>query len=311
MRIRSGEESEDIVELICNDMFFSDFVVRNPTFTKPSGKTIELADLLIPFGDTLLTFQVKSKFQSKKASAKSSIDLQRVTNTIDEAVIQVRTIKRALMNDWLRGIQTVRGFSIDIDPTDIVEVAGVVILDLVGEETLSKDEQTQLFGSFIVERGLPIHVFLASDFFALSHELDTIADFTRFLKITQELYNEDLIRVPPLTLDLLAFHKMHPEYLEEAIESGTIVYFEEGIWEAYQTHHADAIAERERLNEPSYLIDGIIDYLHSSVDYGHLPKDPQLAEIPMQGTVIGYMTLTREIAALSRLERRSLGQGLL
>jgi len=311
LQIRSGKDAENIVEQICSNMFFSDFVVRNPTYTKPSGKRIELADLLIPFGDTLLAFQVKSKFQLKKASEKSSVDFQRIENAINEAVDQVKTIKRALKNDWLRGITTVRGFRIDVDPSDITEVAGLVILDLVGEESLPQEERTQLFGSFTVRNGLPIHVFLASEFFSISSELDTLTDFTRFLKISQELYNENLIEVPPSTLDLLAFHKMYPDSLKEAINTRTNVFFDEGMWDSYNTLHANAIAERDRLNEPSYLIDGIIDYLHSSVGYEPLPKDHQLAEISGQGTVDGYMVLTREIASLSRLERRSLGERLL
>jgi hypothetical protein len=291
-------------------MFFSDFVVRNPSCTKPSGKRIELADLLIPFGDTLLTFQVKSKYQPKSASKKSSVDYQRLTDTIDDAVDQVKTINRALKNDWLRGIETVRGFKIDVDPSDVEEVAGVVILDLVGEEYLPPEEQTQLFGSFTKRNDLPIHVFLASEFFTLSSELDTLADFMKFLQITQELYNGNLVNIPPSTLDLLAFHKMDPDALEKAINAGTNILLEEGIWEAYHTHHSEAIAERDRLNEPSYLIDGIIDYLHSSVGYEALPRDQQLVEFSGQGTIEGCLALVREIATLSRLERRSLGERL-
>ena len=311
MRTRSGKDSEDIIERICNSMFFSDFIVRNPSYTKPKGKTIELADLVIPFGDTLLTFQVKSKFQPKKANEKSPVDFQRLTDTIDDGVNQVKIINRALTNDWLRGIKTVRGYSIDVNPVDVKNVVGIVILDLIGEESLPMEEQSQLFGSFIERNGLPIYVFLASQFFAISKELDTLTDFMGFLQITQELYKRNLITNPPSIMDLLAFHKMHPDELEKAIASGTHILLEEGIWEAYHSQHLVAISERDGLNKPSYLIDGLIEYLHSSVGYEALPKTDQLLEFSGQGTIEGYLALTREIATLSRLERRSLGERLL
>jgi len=311
LRPRSGSDSEDIVERICNRMFFSDFVVRNPSYTKPKGKTLELADLIVPFGNTLLTFQVKSKYQLKKVDEKSQVDFQRLSDAIDEGVDQIKTIKRALKNDWLRGIETVKGYTIDVNPADVERVVGVVILDLIGEESLLLEDRTQLFGSFTERNNLPIHVFLATEFFDISKELDTLADFMDFLLITQELYKGSLITIPPTTMDLLAFHKMYPDDLEKAISSDINIILEEGLWEAYQTRHSEAIANRDRLNKPSYLIDGIIDFLHSSVGYNAFPKPDQLLEFSGQGTIDGYLALAREIAALSRLERRSLGERLL
>jgi hypothetical protein len=46
---RNGFEVEDLVEIICNKMFFSDFVVRNPKYKKESGLEKEAADLLVPY----------------------------------------------------------------------------------------------------------------------------------------------------------------------------------------------------------------------------------------------------------------------
>jgi hypothetical protein len=47
--MRNGNEVEDLVEIICTKMFFSDFVVRNPTYAKSGGTEKEAADLLVPF----------------------------------------------------------------------------------------------------------------------------------------------------------------------------------------------------------------------------------------------------------------------
>lgn len=308
MRKRSGEDSEDLVELICTRMFFSDFVVRGPDILKPKGKRIQIADLLVPFGDKLITFQVKSKFQPVKASEKTEVDFQRLTSSVNEAVEQVTTIKRALQNDWLKGMKTTRGLEIEIDSSQVTDVIGVVVLDLVGEEELARDEQTQLFASFTWKDELPVHVFFAHEFFAISKELDTLPDFLEFLELIRALYSQNLLVVPPTTLDLLAYYKKFPEQIENAIEDGTRIMIEDGVWEAYQEHHADAIKERDRLNQPSLLIDTVIAQLHTSVGYYAVPEDQDLAKMPGQGTVEGYLSAAREIASLSRLERRHLGE---
>jgi hypothetical protein len=310
MQDRSGKESEDIIELICTSMFFSDFVVRNPEFTKPGGKRIELADLLVPFGNTLLVFQVKSRSQTTTPSEKSDVEFQRLTNAIDEAVGQVKTIKRALSHDWLRGLETARGYSIDVDPSDISNVIGIVVLDLIGEETLPIEDRSQLFGSYIFMNGLPIHVLLASEFFELSHELDTLPDFLRFLEVNRGLYEKDLILIPPSTLDLLALYKMQPDMIEDAISRNTHLLIEEGMWDAYHANHSREISTRDRLNQPSYLIDIMIKEMHTGVGYEIPPNYHQPNPLIGYGTAQSYLDVTRELSSLSRLDRRILGERL-
>jgi len=88
---RKWQDVEDLVEIICTKMFFSDFVVRNPKFTKNGGVEKEAADLLVPFGKYLLTFQIKSKLEKKKASEKSDVDFNRITKIVGEAANQIKT----------------------------------------------------------------------------------------------------------------------------------------------------------------------------------------------------------------------------
>ncbi|MCJ7661065.1 MAG: hypothetical protein MUO67_18095 [Anaerolineales bacterium] len=130
------------MEHICTDMFFSDFVVRQPKHTKQSGKQIEIADLIVPFADTLHVFQVKSKHELKPASEKTPVDRARITKVVEEGLGQLKVINRALDHDWLRPVQTVRGLEINIDPSSIVDIIGIVVVDLVGEETFPPDERT-------------------------------------------------------------------------------------------------------------------------------------------------------------------------
>ncbi len=89
------------------------------------------------------------------------------------------------------------------------------------------------------------------------------------------------------------------------------LYLEDSIWQSYQDTHSDIIKQRNEFNEPSYFIDVIIDHLHTSVDFSL--SDDNIIELGLsgQGTLEGYLTSARELASLSRLERRILGERLL
>lgn len=306
-RARTGEQTEDLVEHICTDMFFSDFVVRQPKHTKQ----IEIADLIVPFADILLVFQVKSKHELKPASEKTPVDRARITKVVEEGLGQLKVINRALDHDWLRPVQTVRGLEINIDPSSIVDIIGIVVVDLVGEETFPPDERTSLFASYTLRHCIPNHVFLGSEFLEIAHELDTLPDFVDFLKKTQRLYVQGHFMVPPSILDLLAFHKMDPDRIDSVLESETNLFVEAGVWESYKRDHAHEIEVRDKLNEPSYLIDKVIETLHTAVGYN--TENNELADLGLkgQGTVEGYLTVARELSSLDRLKRRILGERML
>jgi hypothetical protein len=307
-RPRSGEESEDLLEILCKGMFFSDFIVRNPTYKKPKGKEIEIADLLVPLGEELLAIQVKSRYEPEPASERDDIEFKRITKTIESGVSQVKTIKRAIQHGWIKKLKTVRGLEIEVDPDSIRSVIGIVIVDLVGEELYPRSERTQLYASYTESEEIPIHVFLADEFLTISRELDTLADFLRFLKKIRELYKRGLFVIPPDTLDFLAFYKMDPNKVDNILESGTNLFLEEGIWESYLLDHADSIARRDELNKPSYLIDAVIDYLHTSVGYDVTPEWIKDRGQHGQGTVASYLEIARELATIPRINRRILGE---
>ena len=56
---------------------------------------------MVPFGKYLLAFQVKSKKEHKKASEKTDFEFDRFTRVANEAVEQLKTIKRVIENRWL------------------------------------------------------------------------------------------------------------------------------------------------------------------------------------------------------------------
>jgi len=111
-QMRNGKQVEDLVEVICTKMFFSDFTVRNPKYKKSNKLEKEAADLLVPFGEYLLAFQIKSKKEHKRASVKTDIDFKRIARVAQNAIDQLNTIKRVIENDWLEKLTTVKGYEI-------------------------------------------------------------------------------------------------------------------------------------------------------------------------------------------------------
>ncbi|NMC14662.1 MAG: hypothetical protein GYA34_17470 [Chloroflexi bacterium] len=310
-KIRDGIEVEDMVENICTKMFFSDFVVRNPMYMKIDGTQKEAADLLVPFKNHLLVFQVKSKIEYKKASEKSEIDFGRIAKVTNSAIKQLKTIKRAIENNWLKELTTVKGYKISFVPKDYTQIIGIVVVDLIGEEKFSWDERTGFVGNYLFRHNMPIHIFTRDEFEALSTELDTLPDLVTFLDIRQLFIERRLFLLPVPILDFLVFYKTKPDEVDRILENRTNLILEEGMWETYLDKFASVIRRRNELNKPRYLIDAIIDYLHTSVgytDFDHVAKE---LGITGQGSIEGYLTSARELASLSRLERRILGERLL
>jgi hypothetical protein len=306
--IRNGSNVEDLVEVICSKMFFSDFVVRNPKYKKNGGPEKEAADLLVPFKEYLLVFQVKSKQEFIHPNEKTDIDFRRIANVAEKAVNQLKTIRRVLDNNWLGRIETVKGFDIPFSPDEYEHVIGIVIIDLIGEENFPRVERTRFISDYLYKFDMPIHILMRDDFDLMSSEIDTLPDFVQFLDIREQLIERGLLKTPIPILDFLAFSKTRPEILDEALSKDIHLYLEEGIWDAYQDDHSPTIKKRDELNRPSYVIDEIIDFLHTSVGFPAFEHVEEELGFPKLGGLIGYLTSAREIASLPRLTRRVLGE---
>lgn len=309
--MREGNEVEDMVEKICAKMFFSDFVVRNPKYTNNSGIEKEAADLLVTFDNFLFAFQVKSKIEHKKASEKTTVDFGRIEKVTNKAIDQLKTIRRAIENNWMNELETVRGYKIPFLRKDYTHIIGIVIVDLIGEENFSWNERTGFIGNYVFRHNLPVHIFMRDEFEFLATELDTLPDFVRFLDIRRKLIERELFLLPVPVLDFLAFYKTKPDEVDRALKNDIKITLEEGMWNTYQDRYTVDIERRNELNKPSYLIDKIIDILHNSIEYSSINNDAEKLGISGQGSVEGYMTSARDLASLSRLKRRILGERLL
>lgn len=306
-----GIETEDLIEQICSKMFFSDFTIRSLKFTKSSGNQKQAADLLVAFDTTLLAFQVKTKHETKAASEKTDVDFRRIEKAVESAVTQLKTTRRALKNRRFCHLRTVRGFDLPFDSQTLEKVVGIVILDLIGEEEFPQEERTAIFNGFDFRFDMPIHIFTREDFERLSEEIDTLPDFIKFLNTREVLCSQGLLVSGTLELDFLTTYKTQPDLIQRAIEDGVHLYIQEGTWEHYVTEYVEDITRRNWLNQPSYLIDAVIDWFHSSVDFDLGVSLFNRPEAKLQGTVQGYLAVAVELAKIPRLERRTIGERML
>jgi hypothetical protein len=202
-----GGATEDLLEKICTKMFLADFVVRNPKYRKPNKQQKEAADFLVPFGDHLLAFQVRSKVEQKSATQKEAKDFNRIRRRVDAALDQFKAVKEALDENNILELRNGRGILLPFDRASVQLVSGVVVLDLVGEEKFAVDDRTEVLAGYVVRNKVPIHVFMRDVFEELAGELDTVPDFVSYLDVRRTLFERGILCATTSELDFLAFYR--------------------------------------------------------------------------------------------------------
>ncbi|MGD1153093.1 MAG: hypothetical protein ABR911_09505 [Syntrophales bacterium] len=306
---RTGYEVEDLVEEICKVMFLSDFVVRSPKYKKQSGKAKEAADFLVPFDNTLLAFQVKSKKEIKSSLEKSEVDFQRINATIEDGIKQLNTIRRALNANLLLELKNAAGIRIPFNKESYSRLIGIVIIDLIGEEGFPYGERTEILNGYLHKFDIPIHIFMRDDFQEISTEIDTLPDFIDYVEKRGALYEKRALTPFTNELDLLGIFKTKPQLIDDCLNGKCdLLVISEGIWESYRKKHKTAIEKRNIDNIPSYIIDDIIIELRSAIGYKPKIKCPSKRNDFEQGSIEQYWQSITELSKLPRVIRRSLGQ---
>jgi len=306
---KTGYEVEDLVEEICKIIYMSDFVVRSPIYKKQSGKAKEAADFLVPFDNTLLAFQVKSKKEIKSALEKSEIDFQRIKTKIEEGINQLNTIKRALKANHILELTNAAGIKIPFNKDSFEKIIGIVIIDLIGEEEFPYGERTDILNGFTTKFDIPIHIFMRDHFQKISTEIDTLPDFIDYIEKRQTLYERGALTPFTNELDLLAIFKTRTQLIDDCLDGKCdMLVITESIWESYKKNYKTAIEKRNIANSPSYLIDYIIADLRSSIGYKPNIKTPVKRNIAEQGSVDQYWLSITELSKLPRVIRRGIGK---
>ena len=302
-----GKRAEELVQRICTRMFFSDFTVTNPKYKKTDRNQKEAADILVPFRDVLIAFQVKSK-EEKRLMGKTSVDYGRITKKCEDGIDQLKTIKRALANNRFSNLKTVKGYNIPFNCAAVKKTVGVVILDLIGEECIPPEERTSIWNGFTVKFGIPIHVFMRQDFEAISKELDTMPDFLKYLEVREKIRSREKSSLHGEELDFLTLYKTNWPLIEDLL-NGKVdgMYLESGLWDSYEKKER-LHKNRSEKNRSSYLVDQIIDWLHTSVGYRQIDFNPREDKPdPGIGSVENYVGIITELASFTRLQRREIG----
>lgn len=306
---KTGYDVEDLVEETCRIIYLSDFVVRNPKYKKQSGQAKEAADFLVPFDDTLLAFQVKSKKEIKSSLEKSITDFQRINAKIEDGTNQLNTIKRALKANHILELTNAAGIKIPFDKDSYKKLIGIVIIDLIGEEKFSYDERTEILNGFICKFDIPIHIFTRDHFQKISTEINTLPDFLDYIEKRRVLYEKRSLTPFTNELDLLAIYKTSPQLIDDCLTGKCdLLVITEGIWESYKKDRKTIIDERNLANNPSYIIDYIITDLRRGIGYKPNIKFPSRRSDVKQGSIEQYWQSITELSKLSRIIRRGIGQ---
>jgi len=215
---RTGEDVEDLVEVICTDMFFADFTVRSHKFVKPGGKHLESADILIPFRDTLLVFQVKSRIDLTHPTNRTPVQWQRIERKISDAIVQIKTVKRFIQSlEEPTDLRTSRGLNTVFDPSRFKQTIGIVIFEIIGEEYLSEDERTTIYKGITHSRDIPTHIFTRQDFQAIAEWVDTVPDFVDYLNKREPLLNRGILSNLTSEMDYLGAYLLMPKMIDDAL----------------------------------------------------------------------------------------------
>jgi hypothetical protein len=292
--------SEELIAAICDRLFFRDFVVRNPRFRKESGLEKEAADVLVLDDETLLAIQVKGK---ELRSPGSDVEVGRLSKAIDGGIRQLKTIQRAVAAKQLTHVLTLRGIELPLTAQVDPRLVGVVILDLTNEEAIQPELRPVILAGFDKVGEMPAHVFLRSTFEVLATELDTLPDFLHYLDTRQALMERRILL--PLTeeLDFLAMYKMNAPMIQDVVDGKiNLLIIAEGTWAQYVADGTDQRERRRLANEPSYLVDGMIDFFHTAL------LEKRDGDTVPPATVEEYFSAVSELGRLNRVERRVLGE---
>ncbi len=261
-----GQTAERVVHELAEESFFVDWCFRNPC--RPNGR--ELCDLLVVFDDSMLIVQVKALKLDNSGRYNPS--------KVQKNLKQVLGARRYLLElEGLIELENARRKKEMFDPGAIRNVYLLSVILGPGEESSSFAE--------IVD-GQVVHM-MAGDFLeVVLGELDTVADFVRYLAAKEELVRSNTqVTVFGGESELLAYYLVKNKSLLELAEPDAVLV-EPGQWDDFQAR--PEYRAKKKADRISYGWDAIIDWVHSASDE--------------------YEIVARELARPDRLHRRALAQ---
>lgn len=301
-----GDETEDLVEHISSNIALKDFVIRNPKFKKKNGQEKELTDILLPFEDSIISIQAKSKIIDL-AKTKSKIAQERIEKAINSGIGQLRNTRLIVDSGETTKFKNVHGIEIPLNSRIVNKIHGIVIANVYGIGSMFN-----MPSNYIRKHKMPIHIFSAHDFNIISSEVDTIPDLIHYLETREQLFEEKKVIGRVNELDLLATFKTQPEVIDQILEKeGGRLMIAGGTWEVYFKDSRDKIEKRNGYNVPSYFIDETIKEFSKSIGYAPPVTNPTTGLPTDAGTVENYWLAIYQLSKLSRLDRRGFGRKMI
>ncbi len=310
-----GEIAEDAVERILAASYLADFVVRSPKYEKAKVEK-EAADLLLPFGDNLLCFQVKSRQVPTENHALDKDELTRLERRVDHAIDQVKAIREALRNGDFTEVVNIRGIAIPIRLQTPPKITGIAVLDIQHPQEWSEDERVAVFGGIGEVQGITVHVFLAQDFELIARELDTLPDLFRYLSVREELMRRRLLFPLTAEKDFLAIYISKFDLVERCLAGGVHLLPVAGAWDGLFENGQAQIAKRTELKSASRIFDSMVEKVHKCIGFnpgGNSSTSGLPTDLPASraASAAEYFQIALELSRVHRADRIIIGEKII
>lgn len=261
-----GKNAEKLVHDLALKTFLTDWCYPNPML--PSGR--ELCDLLIVFDQVAIIWQIKDLKLDKHGKYKEA-EVEKNLRQLSGARRQLFELKSTVE------LQNPRRRKEVFDATIIKEVYLISVLLGEGEEFHSLVDSIKDYN---------VHIFTRDFTQIILNELDTISDFTNYLRAKESLLNTNKrIVIIGGEEELLAFYLMNNRSFQ-GFEEADDIWIEHGAWQHFQS--TPEYQGKKELDEISYGWDSIINRAHEGSSE--------------------YELIARELARPNRFQRRYLSK---
>ncbi len=274
--------TEKIVSDLCKDSFLSFWSFPNPIGKK--GK--ELCDLLVICDPDIIIFSVKDI--SIKESGDIDVDIERwLKRAIESSVDQIYGAERIISlreEIFLSDNKT----KIKLPEKGIRNIYRVAVAFGRGDKYPLK------YGD--LGKGF-VHVLDEKSIHIILKELDTITDFTDYLKAKEEFTKLGVKHIAFSNEDMLALYLQNGLSFPEPDK--ILLYVMDEMWEGY--YNSDEYKLEKEENKPSYIWDGIIETMHNDFENGQTIYSKSREEIELS---------VRQMNKENRFGRRQLSKSL-
>lgn len=285
-------------------------------FRTQAGELREAADALVPSGDTLIALQAKTRQVHTDEIREGSPELDRIARKVNEAAEQVKTVRRAFHSGTFETAHTLRGVPIPLCGQSFRRIIGVVVFDVLTTAGESLAGQVECMGGYVEVNGIPVHILRAPDFRQIAREQNTPPDLVNYLAVRARLFAENKLIPLVAELDLFGVFKTRYPDIEEVLNNnGGFLVVEPGLWESVRKEFAERWKARDERTTPSYVVDLLIEQVHTCIGYDPRTEDP--AVYPEDAVPSGpssgveYWEIVQRLGRLTRIERAQFGENIL